>query len=143
MKKETTVAILFGIFFGAIIAIFLIIRNKAAQLQTAKTIAPDIKTKSKLNPNQLNGSLLEITFPTNGMIVSKNIIVIKGKINYKSLILIQSPAHDVVKTEDKGDFSLNFELAPGENIIRVSAYSKDPQSRSQEKELKVYYLDEL
>ena len=39
-------------------------------------------------------------------------------------------------------FSADFPLAFGENVITVSEYQKDTQAVAQEKELKVYYLDE-
>lgn len=143
MKKETSIAIIFGIVFGAVIAVFIILKNKDFQLQKSKTIAPDIKTKSKTNPNLINANLLEIVIPTDGMIVNKNLVTIKGKLTQKSLLIVQSPLKDYVKEIDKGDFNFDFSLALGENVINISAYSKDPIIRNQEKQIKVYFLDQL
>ncbi|MBI3620368.1 hypothetical protein HY214_04480 [Candidatus Roizmanbacteria bacterium] len=143
MKKETTVAIFFGILLGAVIAVSLIIKNRQAQLQKAKTIVPEIKTAFKITPNAINARLLEIVSPDDGMITAKNTVTIRGKTDPNSLLIIQSPLKDVVVRNDKADFTIDFPLALGENIITIAVYAKEPQLRSQEKQLKIYYLDEL
>ncbi len=56
---------------------------------------------------------------------------------------MQSPIKQLVQKLDKDDFIVPaFPLSLGENTIRVSLYPKDAQIPSQEKELKIYYLDE-
>jgi len=69
-------------------------------------------------------------------------VVIKGKAAKDSLIVIQSPVQDIIIKNDKEEFSATMSLAIGENVIHISVYPKDQQGKGQEKELRVYYLDE-
>ncbi len=139
MKKETTVAIFFGILFGAIVAVFLIVRNKAIKLNAAKTLSPALTVTPGVK-NVVAGKVLEVTAPENGVITNKNSVVIKGKTGKGALIVIQSPIRDQVLVTEKEDFSVTFPLALGENDITVTSYEKGKQVQTQVKELKVYYL---
>ncbi len=58
------------------------------------------------------------------------------------MIIIQSPIKDLVFKNDKEQFSTDFPLALGENVIRIGAYPQDKLLRSQEKELRIYYFSE-
>lgn len=141
MKKETIIAIAFGIIFGAVVAVIIITQNKQSQLSKNKEMNPRSNiTPSIVKTNEL--AILEIGEPSNGTIVSKNSIAIKGRAPKNAVIVIQSPIKDtVIKTED-GGFSTDFPLALGENTITVTSYAKDGQTQTQEKEIRVYYLDE-
>lgn len=140
MKKEIGVAIFFGVVLGLVVAIFMIINFWGAGGQrqniTGSSVSPTPKTKEvQIKP-------LVITQPTDSSITNKNNITIKGKADIKQLIVIQSPIKDTVLNNEKEDFSLNFPLALGENIITISAYAKKSQSIPQVKTLKVYFLNE-
>ncbi len=60
----------------------------------------------------------------------------------EDLIIIQSPVKDTVVKNENEQFTVRFPLVLGENIIKVTAYGKDKQTRPQEKDLHIYYLDE-
>lgn len=141
MKKEAIVAIVFGIVLGSILGIVLIIKNKEQQLAKSKTITPLEKGKMASQATNLNVFQLEITEPGDRSIVYKNSIVIKGSFTKNSLIIIQSPIRDIVLKNDKEQFSVDFPLALGENVIGIGAYPQDKLLRSQEKELRVYYFN--
>ncbi len=57
-------------------------------------------------------------------------------------MVIQSPIKNLVFKAEKDQFSVNFPLALGENIIRITIYPQDKKIPQQEKELRVYYLKE-
>lgn len=142
MKKETIIAIFFGVLIGGIVAFVLIAKNKEKQLENTKTIAPDAKNTPITKVTNPSIQSLEILVPQDRTIVDSNKVTIKGKADKDSTILIESPINDAVFKNEKGEFSYQFPLALGENTIKITAYSKDPKFKPQEKELKIYYLEE-
>lgn len=141
MKKEAIIAIIFGIALGSILAIFLIAKNKERLLEKSKTITPLEKSQTS---QAKNGGVqqLDISEPGDRDIVYKNSISIKGSFTKNSLIIIQSPIKDTVLKNNQEQFSVDFPLALGENVIRIGAYPQDKQLRSQEKEMRIYYFNE-
>lgn len=137
MKKETLVAAIAGISLGVIIAIFILISYKQKEIKSKKTITPQITpTISILNVKSQN---LEINSPLNEEIINKNTITIKGKADTGSLLIFQSPTTEKTTKNIQEDFSIEFPLSMGENVIKVTSY-KD--KNIEEKSLKVYYLEE-
>lgn len=142
MKKETIVAIIFGIVFGALVAFFLLSKNKEFQLNKTKTIAPTEKINNTAKNVVVDLKNLEILEPQDGSIFNSKTVTIEGKADKEALIIVQSPIKDTVIKNEKEQFTTSFPLALGENVIKITAYLKDGQSRPQEKELHIYYLDE-
>jgi hypothetical protein len=142
MKKETPIAIFLGIFLGALLAVFIITKNREKQLEKTKTIAPSITITPKHTNQVTTEQSFEITSPSDGDIVSKNTITIAGKSVKGSTIIIQSPIKEIVQKNEAGSFSIDFPLAFGENTIQITIYNKEVQSKAQEKTIKIYYLDE-
>lgn len=142
MKKETVIAIFFGIIFGALVALVLLVKNKEFQFAKTKTIAPIEKIKKLSKKVVVNLKSLEILEPQDGAIFNAETVRIKGKANKDSLIIIQSPIKDLVFKNEKEQFSIIFPLALGENVIKITAHPKDTSARSQETELHIYNLDE-
>lgn len=142
MKKETVTAIVFGIILGGILAVILIVKNRETKLAQNKTIAPTEKTIRPSTTGNVNLQQLEIISPNDRSIVNKNSITIKVKAIKDSLVVMQSPIKDLVFRTDKDQFSVDWPLVFGENVIQITIYPKDIKLRSQEKELKIYYLDE-
>lgn len=142
MKKETMVAIFFGVVVGGVLAFIIIAKNKQSQLEKSKTIAPTEKLVLPQKSSQVNFQSLELVEPEDRMIVSKNEVVISAKVAKNSLVVIQSPIKDLVFQAEKDQFSVNFPLALGENVIRITVYPQDKKLHQQEKELRVYYLKE-
>ena len=142
MKRETVIAIFFGVLLGALVALVLLVKNKEFQLTKTKTIAPTEKIKKLSKKAIVNLKSLEILEPQDGSIFNAKTITVKGKADKDALIIIQSPIKDVVLKNEKKEFSVTFPLALGENVIKITAYSKNTQAKPQEKELYIYNLDE-
>ncbi|OGK25816.1 hypothetical protein A3A46_00170 [Candidatus Roizmanbacteria bacterium RIFCSPLOWO2_01_FULL_37_13] len=142
MKKETVIAIFFGIVFGASVALVLLAKNKEFQLAKTKTIAPTEKIKKLSKKVVVNLKSLEILEPQDGSIFNAETVKIKGKADTDALIIIQSPIKDLVFNNEQEQFSVIFPLALGENVIRITSHPKDTSVRPQEKELHIYNLDE-
>lgn len=142
MKKETFIAIFFGVAFGAVVSIFLLMKNKEFQLTKSKTIAPTQKTNKVRSGVVANIKSLEILEPNDGAVFEFDSVKIKGTAEKDSLIIVQSPIKELAVNNTKGQFSLTFPLSLGANVINITVYSKDNQIRPQEKQLNVYYLDE-
>lgn len=142
MKKETIIAIFFGLLLGGAVAFFLIVKNKEIQLSNTNTMAPVLKISPSIVKNSGLVLALNISEPADGAIVNDDTITIKGKAGKNSLIMIQSPIKEEVFKNEKDEFSVDFPLAFGENTILVTLYPEDKQLSPQEKELKVYYMEE-
>lgn len=141
MRREIIVAVVFGVILGLLVAAGMVIwlrsvdPQKAAQISVAE-LTPKAKNKaSSIQP-------LEITQPADGSIVKDKEVTIKGKASKDGLIVIQSPIKDVILQNKKGNFSVDFPLALGENIIAVAVYPKTSRLAPQQKIIKVNYLDE-
>lgn len=142
MKKETLIAVIFGILLGLILAVGILTKTKERELEKSKPLNNSLSLSPTLSPEAVAFQNLEISEPSENIIVNKKSVSIKGKANKDSLVIIQSPIKDMVLKQEKSDFSIEFPLAFGENIIKINVYPKDRQLRSQEKELRVYYFDE-
>lgn len=141
MKKEIGIAIACGVVLGLIVAAIMI--SRVRQLETQKVKLP---TETQISPaiKNLNSQLqtLEISEPKDQAVVSKNTVKVKGKTVKNSLIVIQTPIKDVLVNNKGETFSIDVPLVLGENVITIASYPKGTQQRSQEKTLRVYYLNE-
>ncbi len=138
MKKEVVVAVIFGVILGLVVAVVMIVNLR--QIEGKKK--GSISNEDQISPQVQNLQLQQfvITQPTDGTIVSKNSITIKGKASENSLIVIQSPIKDDAFKNNKEDFSIDFPLALGENVINIAVYPQNSQLTAQEKTIKVYFL---
>jgi uncharacterized membrane protein YciS (DUF1049 family) len=139
MKKETLIAVIFGVGLGILLAVFFVLRSKENQLTKAKPISNLTKTitpKLKL----IEAPTLELTTPVDKQVVASNTIKIQGKANKNALIIINSPIKELVFKNDKENFSVNFPLALGENVIQLTVYPDDKTGSSINKTLQIYYL---
>jgi len=142
MKKETIIAVFFGVMLGGVLAFFLISKNKEIQLNKNKAIAPtQVLEQTTGLPTKVKVQSLEISQPQDMTITDKNSISVKGMVEKGSLLIIQSPVKELIVKPDSSLFDVSFPLALGENAIKIVAYPKDKTVRSQEKDLKIYYLD--
>lgn len=141
MKKETIIAVIFGIVLGGVFGLFLINKNKETQLIKNKIIAPTNIPNKTLSTDSNKIQNLEISSPQDGIVVDNNSVKITGKAEANSLIIIQTLIKDISFKTKKVDFSLDLSLALGENVIKIVAYSSDKNQNPQEKDLKIYYLD--
>ncbi len=140
MKKETIIAVVFGILLGGGLAVVIFFKNKQIQLEKSKAIAVNKKLNIYQKSTSINLQSLEILEPKDSTIVDKNKVIISGKAPKDSLLVVQSPVKDIILELKKDRFTIDFPLTLGENFIRIVVYPKDKKLRIQEKELKVYYL---
>lgn len=140
MKKEVLIAIICGIGLGLVVA-FVMVRQ-IREMEVGK--GAQIKTnagKLLLSTTSQNGQNLEIREPATDAVVEQETVTIKGKAQKGSFLVFQSAAKDIVSKLDKvSEFSVKFPLLVGENIISITMYPQDKTVRTQEKTIKVYYL---
>lgn len=141
MKKETIIAIIMGLLFGGVVAVFISLKSKDIELSTNKVIAPPKENTQSLNQNGNLIQQLELTNPIDNAIVEENKVHFKGTVTQDSLIVIQSPLKDLVVKNTGKNFDLEFPLALGENSIKIVVYPKEKQLRPQEKFIKIYFID--
>ena len=142
MKKETVIAISLGIFLGIGVALIMVARTRQQETAKTKTISSETNITPKVSLTDNKYQLLEISQPQDSVIIDSETVKIRGKASKDSLIIIQSPIKEVIIKNSNVNFSSDFPLTDGENIIKVSAYPKDQSLRFQEKELKIYQLNE-
>lgn len=141
MKKETIIAIFFGLLFGGVVAIIISLKSKDIELSKNKVIVQPTEKVVSPNSSATEMQPLELSEPGDNAIFDKNIIRIKGTASKDSLLVIQSPIKDLVYKNTEGKFDLEFPLAMGENSIKIVVYPKEKQFRPQEKFIKVYFID--
>ena len=140
MKKETMMAVIFGIGLGVVVALLVVFQSKEKQLAKTKLINNQTKTltpKVKVTTTPF----LEILSPSDKVVLETNSTAIKGKANKNSLIVIQSPIKELVFKNEKEDFEKDFSLAMGENVIELTNYPEDKNLPAVHKLLRVYYLE--
>lgn len=141
MKKEVLIAIICGIGLGLVVAFVLV--RQIREMENGK--GAQIKTnagKVLVSATSQNEQNLEINEPSTDAVVEQNSIVVKGKAQKGSFLVFQSAAKDLVFKLDKTNvFSVKFPLILGENIISVTMYPQNKKVRTQEKTIKVYFLE--
>ncbi|MEI6533056.1 MAG: hypothetical protein WCO06_04410 [Candidatus Roizmanbacteria bacterium] len=142
MKKETLIAVILGMSFGIGVAVFVLISNQKQQFQKAKSFSTILNVTPTGIAQNLKYEPLEISQPENQKITSEKTVVIKGRAKKDSLLVLQSPIKNSVIRTDGEEFSVDFPLAFGENVIQMTVYPKNNRDAIQEKELIVYQLDE-
>jgi hypothetical protein len=143
MKKETLVAIILGIAAGIGVAFVMIGKARESQMLSSNSISTSIQLTPSVATKNQQIQLLDITSPENESISSSKSVTIKGKGDEGGLLVVQSAVKNSVQKLDKADFTVEgFPLSLGENTIRLTLYPKNINLPPQEKELKIYYLDE-
>ena len=142
MKKETVMAIVLGIVFGVGVALFLVLKTKKEEqlkvipVTTSAQITPVVERTATID------QVLTISQPEENTITDKKSITIKGKAANGSLLVMQSPVKILAVSLENNDYSEDFPLALGENVIQLTVYPKDTKITPQSKTLTVYYLPE-
>ncbi|NCO88410.1 hypothetical protein AUK04_04415 [Candidatus Roizmanbacteria bacterium CG2_30_33_16] len=142
MKKETIIAVILGIGFGLIVAIFMVIRTGTQNTKNTKTIANSISSAPTKQINQSLVTNLEITSPKDNELIKDKAVSINGKATKNSMIIIQSSVKDIIIKNKEINFKVDMPLSLGENVIQVSVYPDDKNVPFQKKQLQVYYLAE-
>lgn len=142
MKKETVYAILLGISFGVVLSLVMIAKTKDTQLGKTKPLTKENNIIPVTEEANTVTQAFKITEPKNRQIFNVKTITIKGMAEKDGTIIVQSPIKDIVYKIDKESFAIDMPLALGENVIDITFYSKNSKGMGQQKELKIYYLDE-
>lgn len=144
MKKESLIAVIFGLLFGGLFYLALINTNF---LKTGpKNLNKELANKNiQLSPSPVKKientiQTLTIDQPKNHLVVDNNIITIKGKAPKKSLIIIQSASSEKIFENQKENFEVEFPLSYGANQIVIFSYPKGVQTPLFKK-LTIYYLE--
>jgi|CXWL01.1.fsa_nt_gi hypothetical protein len=126
MRKEVIFAILIGLILGFVILYGIQLANQSAQNAADSSITPTQSASPSVTPTPTSSTKLTITQPDNHAVVNTTSITITGKTIPGSDITILSSEDDTLTTaDDSGNFSADFKLAGGENIIKITALSPD------------------
>jgi len=136
MKKETLIAIILGITAGVSIAIFLVANSKNRGSSGKKVITP-ATTPIVVATTQQELSPLTITSPENNTAVDADSIIISGKTQKGSLIILNSATAEKAFKAESNTFKNDFPLSIGENVIKVTAYF---EKSSSDRILKIYNI---
>jgi len=139
MKKESLMAIFFGLFLGLIFSLFLINQSKNQKISQIKPIKNQTKVVTP-TVKSLETAYLEILEPKPSTVVNSSTLTIKGKANKNYLILVVSPLKEIIFKNEKESFTVEMPLALGENPIQINLYLKDKSIPLVNKSLTVYYL---
>lgn len=142
MKKETAYAILLGVTFGVVLSLVMIFKTKDSQMGKSKPLTSEKKAIPTVQDTNPLTQTFKINEPQDRQIFNTKSVSIKGVAEKDSVLIVQSPIKDIVFKVEKEDFSVDMPLALGENVISLTLYPKNSQGRSQQKELRIYYLDE-
>ena len=135
-------AILLGVSFGVVLSFIMIAKTKDSQLGKAKPLTNEKKTIPITEEINTQTQVFKITEPQDRQIFNTKSITIKGVGEKDGTIVVQSPIKDIVYKTDKENFAIDMPLALGENVIDITFYSKNSKGTGQQKELRIYYLDE-
>ena len=139
MKRETIIAIVFGILLGAGAGLFVLFKtNNSDEAKVIPIESDDKKVVTQAVTASTSQAQLVISSPEPGIVVNDDSVKISGKAPLNGLIIFQSPVAEEILKNEKGDFSVDMPLAIGENVIQISVYSGS--STPQEQTLRVYYL---
>ncbi len=121
MRKEVVFAIIIGLILGGIILFGIKIANQSAK----EAAVPATSSGQIASPTPIPTtakSNLSLTEPLDHAVVNTGSIKIGGKTLPNSTIAVESEADDALPAADgNGNFSTDFKLAGGENLIKITA----------------------
>lgn len=142
MKKETIIAVTFGIVLGITVAVVMILSTQKKQDSKVIPVVQNNQITPIATKDAQIAPQLELSEPTSETVTDKETITIKGKTTKDSLIVVQSAVNSKAMTNEADTFEIDFPLALGENKITVSVYPKDANGAVYERELIIYSLKE-
>ncbi len=143
MKKETFIAVFLGVTFGIVLSVIMISKTRETNLSKTKPLTSTKKeTSSVVFTKENQGVSFKVNEPSDNQVFSVNSVTIKGEAESGALLIVQSPIKDYVLKVEKDRFSFNMPLALGENVIHLTVYPQSEQGRVQQKELRVFYIEE-
>ena len=143
MKNEVAVTIVLGLFFGGLLAFFVINYNQNKVNNSHPIInkpTEKVNQQNKIEKEDFIG--LEIKSPLNDIIVNNPRLKLRGKVAKNSLVVIQTKRGEKVFLNKKNNFEKEIDLVLGENDINITVYNQKIQTGEQSKLLKIYYFNE-
>ncbi len=138
MNRETFIAIFLGFAGGILVAFLLIAVPKKLPQVKKTTLSPTPQQEQKPSPE--NGKFTIISPENNAFIETVEVEII-GTGTENTQVVINGPSDDKVVTIGKdGKFSGKVSIYTGENLLNITAYSKDNSPVS--KQLTVFALNE-
>jgi hypothetical protein len=131
MQKEIIIAIIFGSALGLVVAFGIWKADGALKKQDTSNSAQDTEKQSdnNQNPETLDLSLAK---PAQQAAISESPTQVTGVTKANSFVLVSGEDGDqIVKSDNKGEFSAKIELTGGINQIMVSVFDYNGQSKSQ------------
>lgn len=138
MKRETIIAIVFGILLGAGAGLVVLFQTNSSEEAKVIPIESDEKKVVSQAPAASSQAQLIISDPQSHTMSSEDTITITGRAPMNGLIMVQSQTTEQIFKSEKGDFTVDMPLTLGENVINVSVYAGS--STPQEQVLRVYYV---
>lgn len=130
MRKEVIFAIILGLILGGVILYGIQLANESAQRAAATATNPAPTATPSASPTA-SATNLTIISPQNNSVVTTGSIKIVGRTSPKADVAIQSSEDDILVTADEsGNFSADFSVSGGENIIQITSLSPDQKQES-------------
>ena len=128
MRKEVIFAIILGLILGGVILYGIQLSNTSAQNAASNTAEVTPTPTQTVTPDTKN---LTVISPQDHSVVSTGTIKIVGRTIPNSSVAIQGSEDDIiVKADDTGNFTADFSVTGGENIIQVTSLSPDQKTET-------------
>lgn len=140
MKKESLIAVVFGVFFGLVFS-FIVLQSKnkpQKEIKIKNLTSPTTVVTPKTTKPETN--TLIVNYPQDNLITDKKEIQIQGEAPKNSLIIVQMVNNEKIFENKNTKFTLDLSLNYGSNQIVVFAYPKNIQTPLFKK-LTIYYLE--
>ena len=143
MKNEAAIAVVLGLFFGGLLAFFIISHNQNQSVGNHPVINKPTESLSRQAKVEKENFIdLEIKSPQNEILVHHSKLELVGQAAKNSLVVIQTQRGEEVFLNKKNDFKKMINLGLGENDINVTIYNQKIQTGQQSKSLKVFYFND-
>ena len=135
MRKEVIFAIILGLILGSVILYGVQLANSSTQ-KAAVNSNNQVTPTTTVVPTQT--ASLVITSPQDHSVVNTDTIKIAGKsFPNSSIALVSSEDDTLVATDASGNFSFDFKLTGGENIIEITTLS--PEQKTETAKISIIY----
>lgn len=120
------------------VAIGLAVAGIAFYLYQSSKVLPESETKTvsaKPSPSPTeSGFFLSVSEPADEAVYNKKVVKISGKTTSDAtVIIITETDQEIIHPNRSGDFSTTVNISDGQNLIRISALSKQGEEKSVDK----------
>lgn len=129
MRKEVIFAVLIGLILGSILIYGIYTANKSVQ-----NTNPDNSADISPTPTPSKASLVTITRPQDGTIITSPEATITGQLNQPKdtvLFIITESEEILINPSETGFFEESINLSRGGNFIQISAITNNGQRQDE------------